>query len=38
MDDASGHNLKHLIDLTEQYLSQTDTQDNLAKLGALLTS
>jgi hypothetical protein len=32
MDDASPHNLKRLIDLTQNYLAQPDTRDKLKRL------
>jgi patatin-like phospholipase/acyl hydrolase len=38
MDDASDRNVKHLIDLTQQYLSEPETRETLDDLCARLTA
>jgi hypothetical protein len=38
IDDASDSNLKYLMDLARAYLSQSDTQDTIGRLCALLTA
>jgi hypothetical protein len=36
MDDASNAHLEQLIDLTQDYLGQPDTRDNLSRVSELL--
>ena len=38
MDDASDRNLKRLMDLTQKYLINPDTQDKLKRLCDRLTA